>query len=107
MHVENGDYVEVNYTGRLEDGTIFDSSVEDVARKAGTYDSGRKYEPLGFTVGEGMLIDGFEKGVLGMEIGEKKEIRIPPEKAYGTEGKHPLAGKTLIFEIEVTKIVKK
>ncbi len=107
MTVKNGDYVEVNYTGRLEDGTVFDSSVKEIAKKAGTYDPDREYEPLGFTVGEGMLIDGFEKGVLGMELGEKKEIKIPPEQAYGTGGNHPLAGKTLIFEIEVTKIAEK
>ena len=107
MPVENGDYVEVNYTGKLEDGTIFDSSIEEIAKNAMYYDPDRKYEPLGFVVGEGMLIEGFEKGVLGMEVGEKKEIRIPPEQAYGTEGNHPLAGKTLIFEIEVVKIEKK
>lgn len=107
MAVKNGDYVEVNYIGRLEDGTVFDSSIEEIARKAGVYDPDREYEPLGFTVGEGMLIEGFEKGVLGMEAGERKELRIPPEKAYGTGKSHPLAGKTLIFEIEVTKIVEK
>jgi len=50
------------------------------------------------------LIPGFENGVKGMELGEKKEIEIPPEDAYGKTGSHPLAGKTLIFEIEVKKI---
>ncbi len=106
LKVENGDYVEVNYTGRLEDGRLFDSSIEEVAKDSMFYDPTREYEPLGFVVGEGMLIEGFEKGVLGMELGEKKEIRIPPEQAYGTSGAHPLAGETLIFEIEVVKIEK-
>ena len=106
LKVENGDYVEVNYTGRLENGSIFDSSIEEVAKESVFYDPSREYEPLGFVVGEGTLIEGFEKGVLGMELGEKKEIRIPPEQAYGTSGAHPLAGETLIFEIEVVKIEK-
>jgi len=106
MKVENGDYVEVNYTGRLENGSIFDSSIEEVAKDSMFYDPSRDYEPLGFVVGEGMLIEGFEKGVLGMEVGEKKEVRIPPEQAYGTSGAHPLAGETLIFEIELVKIEK-
>lgn len=101
MAVNEGDYVEVDYTGRLQDGTIFDSSMEEIAKKSKYYDKNRDYEPLGFTVGEGELIPGFENGVKGMEVGEKKEVEIPPEEAYGKKGDHPLAGKTLIFEIEV------
>jgi len=101
MAVKDGDYVEVDYTGRLEDGTIFDSSIEEIAKKSKYYDKNRNYEPLGFTVGNGEMIPGFEDGVKGMEVGEKKEVEIPPEEAYGKTGDHPLAGKTLIFEIEV------
>lgn len=101
MAVEEGDYVEVDYTGRLQDGTIFDSSIEKIAKKSKYYDKKRDYEPLGFTVGEGELIPGFENGVKGMGVGEKKEVEIAPEEAYGKKGDHPLAGKTLIFEIEV------
>ncbi len=101
MAVEDGDYVEVDYTGRLQDGTIFDSSIEEKAKKSKYYDKNRDYEPLGFTVGEGQMIAGFEEAVKGMDVGEKKEVEIPPEKAYGKKGDHPLAGKTLIFEIEV------
>jgi len=106
VKVEKGDHVEVNYTGRLEDGRIFDSSVEEIAKGSMFYDPSREYEPLGFVVGEGRMIAGFEKGVLGMELGEKKEVRIPPEEAYGRSGSHPLAGETLIFEIDVVKIEK-
>lgn len=101
MSIEEGDYVEVDYTGRLKDGTIFDSSIEEVAKEGDVYDANRDYEPLGFTVGEGKLIPGFENGVKGMKVGQKKEVEIPPEEAYGTSGDHPLAGKTLMFEIEV------
>ncbi len=106
LKAENGDYVEVNYIGRLEDGRIFDSSIEEMAKDSMFYDPGREYEPLGFVVGDGTMIEGFDRGVLGMELGEKKEVRISPEKAYGTSGAHPLAGETLIFEIELVKIEK-
>ncbi|MCK4637305.1 MAG: FKBP-type peptidyl-prolyl cis-trans isomerase [Methanomicrobia archaeon] len=104
MAIKKGDHVEVDYTGKLKDGTIFDSSIKEIAKKSKYYDKNRDYKPLGFTVGKGKLIPGFENGVKGMELGEKKEVEIPPEDAYGKTGKHPLAGKTLIFEIEVKKI---
>ena len=69
--VQNGDTVIVNYTGRLEDGTIFDSSLNE----------GR--EPLKSTLGQGQLIPGFENGLIEMGIGESKTIEIEPEFAYG------------------------
>ena len=81
--VENGDFVKVDYIGELEDGTVFDTSIEEVAKEAGMFNPGRQYEPLGFTVGAGQMIAGFDKGVVGMEVGEEKTITIPPEEAYG------------------------
>jgi peptidylprolyl isomerase len=66
---KNGDTVQVNYTGKLADGTVFDSSV------------GR--EPLEFTLGAGQVIPGFEKAVFGMKVGEKKTVTIPVDDAYG------------------------
>lgn len=107
MAVEKGDKVEVDYTGRLKDGTIFDTSVESVAKKAGVHDKRRNYCPLSFTVGDGTLIAGFDEGVRGMEPGQKKTVEIPPEDAYGTKGSHPLAGKTLIFDLELRNLNKK
>ncbi len=104
MAVKEGDHVVVDYTGKLKDGTIFDSSIEEKAKKSEFYDENRDYEPFGFTVGEGQVIPGFEEGVKGMEVGEEREVEIPPEKAYGEEGEHPLAGKTLIFELEVKDV---
>lgn len=135
--VKEGDKVKVHYTGTLEDGTEFDSS------------AGR--DPLEFVVGSGQMIAGFDKGVVGMKVGEKKTITLTPEDAYGypteervmevdksqfpadlqlevgmelagpggfpvkvqaigdssvtIDANHPLAGKTLIFELELVEIV--
>jgi peptidylprolyl isomerase len=71
--VKNGDSVKVHYTGKLEDGTVFDTS--------------DNREPLQFKVGEGKLIKGFEAAVIGMEPGESKTAQIPADKAYGPH--HP------------------
>jgi len=67
--VKNGDTVKVHYTGKLEDGTVFDTS--------------KDREPLEFTIGSGDVIPGFEKSIVGMEVEGKKTITIPPEEAYG------------------------
>jgi len=71
MIVENGKGVVVHYTGRFEDGTVFDTSLTE----------GR--EPLNVVLGQGSLILGFEKGLLGMNQGEKKTIEIEPLDGYG------------------------
>lgn len=68
-NVKNGDTVKVHYTGKLDDGTVFDSSLER--------------EPLEFKVGEKKVIAGFEDGVLGMAVGESKTVAIPADKGYG------------------------
>jgi FKBP-type peptidyl-prolyl cis-trans isomerase 2 len=137
--VEANSTVTVNYTGKLEDGTIFDSSMVD----------GR--EPLKVTLGEGNLIKGFESGLHEMLVGDKKTVEIDPTDAYGEyndymiqevpksqmpgevsigmnleaqtqmgpvqfivkevkedlvilDANHPLAGKKLIFDLEVVNI---
>ena len=137
---KQGDTVKIHYTGRLSDGMIFDSS------------DGR--EPLEFTLGSGQVIPGFDKGVAGMGVGEKKTIEISMAEAYGApreemiaviersqfpedmeievgqqlqlgdspensilvtitginskevtlDGNHPLAGKDLIFDLELVAI---
>ncbi len=69
MAVQKGDTVKIHYHGRLSDGTVFDSS------------NGRA--PLEFTVGSGSVIPGFDSGVQGMQIGDKKTIEIPFPEAYG------------------------
>jgi FKBP-type peptidyl-prolyl cis-trans isomerase 2 len=69
--VETNSTVTVNYTGRLEDGSVFDSSLNE----------GR--EPLKATLGEGNLIKGFESGLIDMVVGDKKVVEISPSDAYG------------------------
>lgn len=66
---KKGDTVKVHYTGKLDDGTVFDSS------------QGRS--PLQFVLGAGNVIEGFDEGVTGMKVGESKTVKIPAEKAYG------------------------
>lgn len=138
--VKNGDTVSVHYTGKLEDGTVFDSSLNE----------GRT--PLTATLGQNQLIRGFENALIDMEVGEKKTIKIDSFNAYGPvvkemiveipktnlppevevgqmlqahtpqgpvnvkvvdltedsatlDGNHPLAGKDLIFDLEVLEIM--
>ncbi len=69
VQVKQGDTVKVNYTGKLQDGTVFDTS--------------RDRHPLQFTLGKGQLIAGLEKAVMGMTAGEKKTVVIPVTEAYG------------------------
>ncbi|RJX27766.1 MAG: peptidylprolyl isomerase [Desulfurivibrio sp.] len=66
---KKGDRVKIHYTGKLHDGTVFDSS------------TGR--DPLGFTIGGGQVIPGFEEAVIGMNQGDSKNVTIPVDKAYG------------------------
>lgn len=138
--IKNGDTVKVHYTGTLEDGNTFDSSLNR--------------EPLEFTLGQGQLIPGFEKAVIGLKVGDVTTANIPASEAYGEfnpemtievnrnhlpddfepevgaqlqlnqpngqvvpvqvtkvdgdlvtiDANHPLAGKALIFNIEIVEI---
>jgi len=81
--VKSGDTVQVDYTGMFENGTVFDTSKEEVAKKAGLYVDGKNYTPLTFVVGSGQVIQGFDEGIVGMKVGEEKTLKISPEKAYG------------------------
>ena len=91
--VKEGDTVAVDYVGKLEDGTVFDTSIKAIAEKTPKYNANRDYSPLLFTVGAGQMIKGFDSGVLGMKVGEKKTLRIPPEEAYGTGGTEEVVPK--------------
>ena len=78
--------------------------MEREAKSAGLYNAARDYKPLQVTLGTGKVIVGFEEALMGMKVNEEKEVVIPPEKAYGKSGGHPMAGKTLQFKLRVTNI---
>jgi peptidylprolyl isomerase len=71
-----GDRVRVYYTGKLENGAVFGTSRED--------------DPFEFTIGKGEVIPGFEKGVIGMQVGETKTVTVQPEEAYGSRNEELL-----------------
>jgi FKBP-type peptidyl-prolyl cis-trans isomerase len=91
---KTGDTVKVQYSGTLMNGTPFDSS----------YDHGG--EPFKFTLGKGEVIKGWDEGVVGMKVGGKRKLRIPPELGYGAKGSPPKipANAGLIFNVELVGI---
>ena len=93
---KKGDVLSMNYTGRLTDGTVFDSNVDPKFNHV---------EPFKFVLGAGQVITGWDEGLLGMKIGEKKTLTIPPEKGYGARAVGPIpANSTLIFDVELVGI---
>ena len=76
------DTVSVDYIGTLDDGTIFDTNIEEIAKNA-NHPKREAYEPLTFTIGTEQVLKGFEEAIIGMVVGEEKEIKIKTEEAYG------------------------
>ncbi len=91
--VKSGDTVKIHYTGTLEDGTVFDSSVT-------------RNEPFETQIGVGMLIQGWDQGIPGMKVGGKRHLIIPADLGYGSRavGSIP-ANSTLIFDVELLDIL--
>jgi FKBP-type peptidyl-prolyl cis-trans isomerase 2 len=85
MAITAGDAVTIAYTGRLDDGTVFDTTDESVAEAEGLLEEqpDREFEPLTVEVGEGNLIEGLEDGLIGLEAGASETVTVPPEDAYG------------------------
>ncbi len=90
---KTGDSVSVHYVGTLPNGTEFDSS-----RK--------RNQPFKFTLGQGKVIKGWDQGVVGMKVGGKRKLTIPPSLGYGARGAPPVIppNSTLVFEIELVSI---
>ncbi|HEX3357447.1 MAG TPA: FKBP-type peptidyl-prolyl cis-trans isomerase [Tepidisphaeraceae bacterium] len=99
MTAAPGDIVWVHYTGKLQDGTIFDSSFSRP-------DDQGDAQPIKFHLGQGNVIKGWDEGIAGMKVGEKRTLIIPPNLAYGAQG---AGGKippnaTLTFDVELVGI---
>jgi len=95
-----GDSVTVNYTGMLTNGTVFDSNVDP---KFG------HVQPFTFTLGQNSVIQGWEQGVLGMKVGEKRHLVIPSSLGYGAQGAGAMIppNATLEFDVEMVSIAHK
>jgi FKBP-type peptidyl-prolyl cis-trans isomerase len=90
---QNGQTVSVDYTGWLADGTKFDSSLD-------------RGQPITFTLGGGQIIPGFDEGVVGMKVGETRRLIIPPDLAYGAQGRSPVIppNAELTFDVQLVDL---
>ena len=91
---QDGDVITVNYTGTLDNGTVFDSSYA-------------RHQPFTFTLGVGQVIKGWDLGLVNMRVGGKRELTIPPDLAYGAQGvpqAHIPANATLHFTVELLSV---
>jgi FKBP-type peptidyl-prolyl cis-trans isomerase FkpA len=91
---KDGDHVKVHYTGWLTNGKKFDSSVD-------------AHQPYDFTIGKSGVIKGWQEGIAGMKVGGKRQLRIPPELAYGEDGYKNIIppNATLIFDVQLLAIL--
>jgi FKBP-type peptidyl-prolyl cis-trans isomerase 2 len=105
--VKIGDNISVNYIGRLQDGKVFDTNIETVAKENNLFDPGRKYVPLQFTVGTKTVIQGFDEGVVGMKVGDSKILTIPPEKGYGLVSPLLIQVMPIIENVSATREIPK
>ncbi len=93
IQAHKGDKIKVHYRGKLTDGTVFDSSFE-------------RGDPIEFELGSGQVIKGWDQGLLGMCVGEKRKLKIPAKLGYGEQGSPPTipGGATLIFDTELVEV---
>ncbi len=103
--IQQGSPVKFHYVGRLLDGTIFDTSIKEVAEENGLFHPMRNYEPLSTMAGTGQMILGMDEGLLMMRQGDKATLIIPFQLGYGDRDLGPIpAYSTLIFEMEIVSV---
>ncbi|KAB1197809.1 MULTISPECIES: peptidylprolyl isomerase [Haloferax] len=87
MTIDSGDRVAIEYVGRFEDGSVFNTSQYEVAVEHGLFDAQERskedYAPQSFVVGAGEVIEGLDEAVVGMAVGDEATVTVPPENAYG------------------------
>lgn len=96
--VIKGDTIVLDYTGYLDNGTIFDTSIKEIGDEAGM--NKPSYQSLSFVVGEGKVISGFDDAVLGMHKGEKKRFTLTPDQAYGEVSPQAILTQDLTFQLD-------
>lgn len=103
---EAGDTVKVNYVGKLMDGTVFDTSYEDIAKEAGVYNEQREYTPIEIPIGKGRVIRGWDEGIMLLNEGSEGTLYIPSGLGYGARaaGAKIPANSTLIFDVELVEV---
>jgi FKBP-type peptidyl-prolyl cis-trans isomerase FkpA len=106
---QQGDTVKVNYTGYLLDGKVFDTSLEELAKKHNIHNPLRPYEPIEFQLGAGQVIQGWDEGIMLLSKGSKARLFIPSTLAYGERamGDSIPANAVLLFEVELVDFTKK
>jgi FKBP-type peptidyl-prolyl cis-trans isomerase len=103
---QSGDTVSVNYTGKLMDGTVFDSSYEEVAKEAGVYNEQRNYGPIEIPIGKGRVIRGWDEGIMLLNEGSKATLYVPSVLGYGprANGTTIPANSSLMFDVELVEV---
>src|SRR3989344_1454451 len=109
--MEKGDFIKIDFVGKLESGEIFDLTKEDLAKENKIHNPNIKYKPIAVIIGAGFVVPGLDKALLDMKVGEKKEVAVKPEDGFGQrrldlirtvpekafEGKHIVPGMIVDF----------
>ncbi len=83
MVVQKGDFIKLSYTGKLENGTVFDTTDANVAKEFGIYNEQASYGPETVVVGKGFVVAGLDEDLIGKNVGDKGSVTVPPEKGFG------------------------
>jgi FKBP-type peptidyl-prolyl cis-trans isomerase 2 len=83
MAVQKGDFIKLSYTGKLQNGAVFDTTDANVAKENGIYNEKANYGPETIVVGKGYVVAGLDEDIIGKDVGEKGHVEVPPEKGFG------------------------